>query len=42
MSAIAGALLDLFAAWGWGLMTGVGIAMGIGVVLLCVRLWDGR
>lgn len=42
MAAIAGALLDMVSWWAWGLMTGVGIALGIGVAILAVRLWDDR
>lgn len=41
LAAAAGALLDLFGAWSWGLMTGIGIAMGLCVVVLLMRAFGG-
>ncbi|MDE1946257.1 MAG: hypothetical protein KGH93_03645 [Patescibacteria group bacterium] len=37
LAAIAGALLDLLAAWGQGTLFGIGAAIGVALVIVAAR-----
>ena len=40
VAAVAGALLDLLAAWGQGTLFGIGAAIGVLLVIAGVRVWS--